>query len=77
MNLKAGKISAVRNLYLERLYWLNESKPYRSVNGLFNGSIKTVRDNGLLVIKNNNGGELEFNFKEIEFLNGSGGDSPS
>jgi BirA family biotin operon repressor/biotin-[acetyl-CoA-carboxylase] ligase len=69
LNLKAGKISFVRNAYLSRLYWLNENKSFKSTNGVFNGTIRNVRDSGLLVIENNNQEESEFSLKEIEFLN--------
>jgi BirA family biotin operon repressor/biotin-[acetyl-CoA-carboxylase] ligase len=69
LNLKASKIPFVRNAYLNRLYWLNENKSFKAGNTTFNGIIKGVRDNGLLVIQNNNNEELEFNLKEIEFLN--------
>jgi BirA family biotin operon repressor/biotin-[acetyl-CoA-carboxylase] ligase len=67
LNLKAGKISFVRNAYLKRLYWLNENKSFKAANGIFNGFIRDVRDSGLLVVDNNNE-ELEFSLKEIEFL---------
>ena len=69
LNLKAGRISFVRETYLKRLYWLNELKNFKTKNGVFTGIIKSVRDNGLLVVKNNNDEELEFSLKEIEFLN--------
>ncbi|MDF2431359.1 MAG: BirA family transcriptional regulator [Mucilaginibacter sp.] len=69
LNLKAGKISVVRNSYIDRLYWLNEHKSFKTPEGSFKGIIKKVRDNGLLVIENNNHQELEFSLKEIEFLN--------
>jgi BirA family transcriptional regulator, biotin operon repressor / biotin---[acetyl-CoA-carboxylase] ligase len=69
LNLKAGKISFVRREYLKRLYWLNENRSFKSQKGTFKGIIKNVRDNGILVIQNNNQEELEFNLKEIEFLN--------
>ncbi|MDB5008786.1 MAG: biotin--acetyl-CoA-carboxylase ligase [Mucilaginibacter sp.] len=69
LNLKAGKISQLRNAYLNHLYWLNEHKNFKTPKGSFTGSIKKVRDNGLLVIENNNEEELEFSLKEIEFLN--------
>jgi BirA family biotin operon repressor/biotin-[acetyl-CoA-carboxylase] ligase len=68
LNLKAGKIAIVRNAYLNRLYWLNEHKSFKAGFGVFGGIIKGVRDNGLLVVQNNNKEELEFSLKEIEFL---------
>ena len=69
LNLRAGKIDIVRNNYLNRLYWLNEYKRFRTSTGDFSGTIKNIRDNGLLVVQNNNNKELEFNLKEIEFIN--------
>jgi BirA family transcriptional regulator, biotin operon repressor / biotin---[acetyl-CoA-carboxylase] ligase len=69
LNLKAGKIDFVRKSYLSRLYWLNENKRFRTSAGDFDGKIKNVLDNGILIIENSFETELMFNFKEIEFLN--------
>jgi len=69
LNLKAGKVLFVRETYLTRLYWLNEQKKYKSKDGQFAGTIKSVKDNGILVVENNNHEELEFSLKEIEFVN--------
>lgn len=69
LNLRAGKVSFVRNEYLKRLYWLNENRRFKTQNGIFNGVIKDVKDNGLLIVQSNIGEELEFSLKEIEFLN--------
>ncbi|MFI5157515.1 MAG: biotin--[acetyl-CoA-carboxylase] ligase [Sphingobacteriales bacterium] len=69
LKLKAGRVDVVRKEYLSRLYWLGENKRFR-VSGIdFDGTIESVMDNGLLVVKNNKGEKLEFNFKEITFLN--------
>ena len=68
LNLKAGKTLAVREAYLSRLYWLNEKKSFKTENNCFTGVIKDVRNNGLLVVKNNIGEELQFSLKEIEFV---------
>jgi BirA family biotin operon repressor/biotin-[acetyl-CoA-carboxylase] ligase len=68
LNLKAGKLDVVRNTYLQRLYWLNEDRSFKT-NGLsFRGTINNVKPNGLLVV-HNGVEELEFNLKEIQFLN--------
>ena len=69
LNLKAGKIISVRKTYLSRLYRLNEQKRFKTANGEFRGTIINVKDNGLLLVQDNNNAELEFNLKEIEFLN--------
>jgi BirA family biotin operon repressor/biotin-[acetyl-CoA-carboxylase] ligase len=68
LKLKAGKIADVRNSYLSRLYWLNEEKTFRIKNELITGTIINVCYNGLLVVQNNIGEELEFSLKEIEFV---------
>ena len=68
LKLKAGKIADVRNSYLSRLYWLNEEKTFRIKNELITGTITNVCYNGLLVVQNNIGEELEFSLKEIEFV---------
>jgi len=68
LNLKAGKFLFVRNMYLTRLYWLNQVKHFRSNNQVFEGIVRNVKDEGLLVVENNNI-QQEFNLKQIEFLN--------
>ena len=68
LNLKAGKFGPIRNAYLNRLYWLNEVKDFRSNGEVFKGTIIDVKDEGLLVVENNNQ-KREFNLKQIEFLN--------
>jgi BirA family biotin operon repressor/biotin-[acetyl-CoA-carboxylase] ligase len=68
LNLKAGKLLFVRNLYLTRLYWLNQLRRFKSGDGVFDGIIKNVKDEGLLVVENN-AGLQEFSLKQIEFLN--------
>ena len=69
LKLKAGQIDFVRNAYLSRLYWLNELKNFESDKGVFNGTVKNVQPNGLLVIEDTKGEQLEFNLKELKFLN--------
>lgn len=69
LKLKAGQVDFVRNTYLSRLYWLNEAKSFESNGKVFNGIVKNVLPNGLLVIEDTNGQRLEFNLKELKFLN--------
>jgi len=68
LNLRAGKFLFVRNTYLSRLYWLNQVKRFKSNDQVFDGVIKNVKENGVLVVENNNG-QQEFSLKQIEFLN--------
>jgi BirA family biotin operon repressor/biotin-[acetyl-CoA-carboxylase] ligase len=68
LNLKAGRFDYVRKAYLERLYWLNEDKMFKTGGQVFKGSIKYVKENGLLIV-NDGKQDQEYNLKEIEFLN--------
>lgn len=67
--LREAKKETIRIAYLDRLYWLNQQKQFRSNNGTFAGIITNVKSNGMLVVTNKAGEELEFSLKEIEFLN--------
>ena len=69
LKLKAGQVDTIRKEYLSRLYWLGKNKRFSSSNGEFEGTVKDVLNNGLLVIKNKFETDLMFNFKEIQFLN--------
>ncbi|SDQ00976.1 BirA family transcriptional regulator, biotin operon repressor / biotin-[acetyl-CoA-carboxylase] ligase [Mucilaginibacter sp. OK268] len=68
LNLRAGKFLFVRNTYLARLYWLNQVRRFKSNDQVFDGVIKNVKENGMLVVENDNG-QQEFSLKQIEFLN--------
>jgi BirA family transcriptional regulator, biotin operon repressor / biotin---[acetyl-CoA-carboxylase] ligase len=68
LNIKAGRFEFVRKAYSDRLYWLNEDKMFKANGLIFKGRIVDVRESGLLVIKKGLD-EIEYNLKEIEFLN--------
>ncbi|WP_229704626.1 biotin--[acetyl-CoA-carboxylase] ligase [Mucilaginibacter phyllosphaerae] len=68
LHLKAGRGAFVRNMYLSRLYRLNEWHKFLSNGEKFEGRIINVKENGLLVVEQNDGEHL-YNLKEIEFLN--------
>jgi BirA family biotin operon repressor/biotin-[acetyl-CoA-carboxylase] ligase len=67
LHLKAGRFDFVRNMYLSRLYWLNEKHHFLSNGEIFNGVIKHVTDAGLLVV-DKDGVEETYSFKEIAFI---------
>jgi BirA family biotin operon repressor/biotin-[acetyl-CoA-carboxylase] ligase len=69
LKLKAGKTAMIREAYLNTMYWLNENHTFKSNGVSFSGIVKDVKNDGHLVVENNIGTELLFNFKEIEFLN--------
>ena len=68
LSLKAGRFDVVRKAYLDRLYWLNKEHEFKTTDGIFEGKIIDVKDNGLLVVLKE-GKQQEFNLKEIQFLN--------
>ena len=68
LDLRANRIDIIRRAYIERLYWLNEYKMFKVKGEIFKGTIKNVRDNGLLVVDCDETAS-EYNQKEIEFLN--------
>jgi BirA family biotin operon repressor/biotin-[acetyl-CoA-carboxylase] ligase len=69
LKLKAGRYEEIRRAYLNSLYWLNQKHSFRSNNEVFEGMIKNVKNEGLLVVEDNFETTSEFSFKQIEFLN--------
>jgi BirA family transcriptional regulator, biotin operon repressor / biotin---[acetyl-CoA-carboxylase] ligase len=68
LKLRAGQFDHVRKDFLNRLYWLNEDKIFKAGDRLMEGKIIGVSETGLLILHTKKG-LLEFNLKEIEFLN--------
>ena len=69
LTLKAGKKSSVRHIYLSQLYRLNEAHDFKAGEVFFSGKIIGVRDDGMLLILNNDDAEEAYSLKEITFLN--------
>ncbi len=68
LKLRAKKDAFLRKSYVDRLYKINIVGLYRQYGEVFEGVIVGVSDTGLLNM-NRNGELLQFNFKEIEFIN--------
>ncbi len=68
LQLRTGKPTNIRKVYVEKLYQLNKLAHYQKDGEVFAGVIRGVSDIGLLQIETESG-EQEFNFKEIAFLN--------
>ena len=66
--LKAGNIEQLKAFFKQNLYWIDELKPFKTADGIFNGIIKDVTPTGQLAVSAGNELRL-YNFKEIEFLN--------
>ena len=68
LQLKANKDTILRKAYVDKLYKINIAAHFRQNGEVFEGVIVGVSDSGLLsVIKN--GLLMQYNFKEIEFIN--------
>lgn len=67
LTLKADKVNLLKEKYLSHLFRFNEVHVFRSKGEEFEGVIKDVRDNGILVVVKHSA-EHEFSLKEIEFV---------
>jgi BirA family biotin operon repressor/biotin-[acetyl-CoA-carboxylase] ligase len=68
LKLKAGGYTFLTNAYVDKLYKLNRPSMYRHNGEVFEGTIKGITESGLLNVERD-GKTVQFNFKEIEFLN--------
>jgi len=68
LRLKSGDYTFLRTAYVDKLYLLNKPSYFRKDGRVFEGIIKGVLDSGMLNVEVDNE-PVEFNFKEIEFLN--------
>ena len=66
VQLRLGNLKELKKQYLSQLYWFHEQRLFKSEN-LFNGTIIGIDDNGLLLLKTDEG-ERYFNFKEVVFI---------
>lgn len=65
--LRANNFEQLKMLYLQKLYWIDELKPFQANGIQFKGIIKTVLPDGQLGVSVD--GELKlYDFKEIVFL---------
>jgi BirA family biotin operon repressor/biotin-[acetyl-CoA-carboxylase] ligase len=66
--LKGAGFPLIRSRYLENLYRLNQKARFRANGSVFDGYVTGCTAYGLLKIRASNNEELEFGFKEIEFV---------
>ncbi len=69
LQLKGGNTLSLRQNYKDHLYWLGQARQFKADGRIFTGTIKDVKENGLLSITDESGNEFLYNLKEIEFLN--------
>ncbi|MFP4619757.1 MAG: biotin--[acetyl-CoA-carboxylase] ligase [Bacteroidales bacterium] len=66
--LARGMVDKIQKDYHERLFRLNQMVWYQNSKGQFKAKIIGVSDYGQLILENQTGKTLEYNFKEVEFL---------
>ena len=60
--------SKIREQYLSKLYRRKGYHPYADKDGAFMAEIVTVEDDGHLVLRDDNGKERRYAFKEVQFI---------
>jgi len=68
LRLKSGDYTFLRTAYVDKLYLLDKPSHFKKDGRVFEGTITGVLDSGMLKVDVDNE-PVEFNFKEIEFLN--------
>jgi len=66
--LAQGKVDKINREYHEHLFRLNTMATYQADGREFRAKIVGVSDYGQLILENDVGKTLEFNFKEVEFV---------
>lgn len=67
LKLKAGKLRILQENYINKLYKHNILALYRQNGEVFEGRLKGITNEGVLIVLKNNI-EEKYNFKEIEFI---------
>jgi BirA family biotin operon repressor/biotin-[acetyl-CoA-carboxylase] ligase len=62
------KFDLIRNDYISKLYRRNEWFNYRDSDGIFAGRILSVTETGKLLVEKRTRLQVEYSFKEIEFI---------
>lgn len=66
--LSQGKVDRINRDYHQHLFRLNTMSWYQSEGRSFRAKIVGVSDYGQLILENESGKTLEYNFKEVEFM---------
>lgn len=67
LQLKEGKMSALKARYQTQLFWLNEKHQFSSAGRIFDGTLTGIDSSGRLVISTGEG-LRSFQFKEVSFI---------
>ncbi|MBC7450901.1 MAG: biotin--[acetyl-CoA-carboxylase] ligase [Cytophagales bacterium] len=55
-------------LYVEKLYWLGQTRTFKDSEGVFTGIIQGITESGRLIVDKENHTKFQYAFKEIEYL---------
>ncbi len=67
LQLREGKMLTLKQIYLQRLFWINEKRTFKTNEVEFDGTIKGIDESGKLAV-DTAGGTSYFAMKEISFL---------
>lgn len=68
LQLRAGKIEKIRSDYHEKLFRLGESARYTDFKTIFDATLEKITEEGLICLRDNDGVERKYNFKEVGLL---------
>ncbi len=66
--IQAGGSDEIHRLYMRRLFRRDGLHPYRDENGMFNAAIESVMPNGIIILRDENGTERRYEFKQVRFI---------
>ena len=68
LQLRAGHAEKLRNDYHERLFRRGIMSRYTDFKTIFDATLETISEEGMLCLKDKDGLERKFNFKEVGLL---------
>ncbi|WP_018344157.1 biotin--[acetyl-CoA-carboxylase] ligase [Cytophaga aurantiaca] len=68
LQLNAGLKHELLNLYQSKLYALNTLHAYQDEEGDFMGYIRSIEENGTLLMEKESGAKRKYQFKEVRFI---------
>lgn len=66
--IQAGESDQIHRQYMRRLFRRDGLHPYRDGNGMFNAAIESVMPNGIIILRDENGTERRYEFKQVGFI---------
>jgi BirA family biotin operon repressor/biotin-[acetyl-CoA-carboxylase] ligase len=68
LQLRAGKTEKLRSDYHEKLFRLGEPARYTDFKTIFDATLEKISEEGLICLRDKDGAERKYNFKEVGLL---------